>query len=340
MVGASVVVPTCNKREQVAQALQSALAQTYRNFEIAIVDDGSTDGTPAHVFRTFGAEPKAIDIVSHLNPAALRPFFHHFVHDGVTFKYHYHTNRGLAAARNRGIRHARGSYVAFLEAEDRWDPTHLETQLAFLEANQGARISRVGEHPGRTCPRGRRPGRAERASGWLFASALENCPASISCAVIHRSCFTECGAFDENLPACEDYDLWLRLSARFPIYYVDGPEVVHRSPRAEISPHAWTWDRFRVYALEKSFQSGHLDPEQRFLVSQEIVRRCERLVDGFRRQKSEERANFYERKRRRFAQEVRKLKASGPPARVSLLGDAERREPRPARGRVRVRRSA
>jgi glycosyltransferase involved in cell wall biosynthesis len=343
MVGATVVVPTCNKKESVTQALQSVLAQTYRNFEIAIVDDGSTDGTPAHVFRGFCTESKVVEVLSRLNPTGLRPFAHHFTCNGITVKYHYHTNRGLGAARNRGIRHARGTYIAFLEAEDIWDPLHLETQIAFFEANRWARICHVGERHVRDGLRPHKPRKGEKASGWVFPHALEGCPTSISCTMIHRSCFAECGAFDENLPACEDYDLWLRLAARYPIYYVDGPEVVRRSPRPEISQHAWTWDRFRVYALEKAFQGGHLNPEQRFLVSQEIVNRCERLVEGFRRQKSEERANFYERKRKRFSQEVRKLRAAYPPVAATApvrLPQAPARRERERTGRTRACKSA
>jgi glycosyltransferase involved in cell wall biosynthesis len=313
MVGVTVVVPTCNRKESVTQALHSVLSQTYRDFEIVVVDDGSTDGTAAHVLRTFGAEARAVELVARRNPAALTPFYHKFASLGVQVRYQYHLNRGLGAARNRGIRHARGSYIAFLEAEDLWEPAHLRSQIDFLETHRGACVSRVGEHPAKEGPRPRRARRGETVSGNVFAQALEQAPAGISCAVVHRSCFAECGEFDENMPSCEDYDLWLRLAARFPIYFVDGPEVTRRAPRPDGSQHAWTSDRFRVYSLEKSFQSGQLDPEQRFLVSQALVRRCERLVEGYRRQKSEERANFYERKRRRFGQEVRKLRATYAP---------------------------
>lgn len=310
MVGVTVVVPTCNRKDFVTQALHSVFSQNYRNFEIVVVDDGSTDGTAAHLLRTFGAEARAVELVARRNPAALTPFYHTFTHQGLLVRYEYHQNRGLGAARNRGIRHARGSYIAFLEAEDIWEPGHLRSQIDFLEGHRGACIARVGERPAKEGPRSRRARRGEVASGNLFAQALEQAPAGISCAVVHRSCFAECGEFDENMPACEDYDLWLRLTARFPVYYVEGPEVTRRAPRPDGSPHAWTSDRFRVYSLEKSFQSGQLDSEQRFLVSQALVRRCERLVEGYRRQKSEERANFYERKRRRFGQEVRKLRAT------------------------------
>jgi hypothetical protein len=145
----------------------------------------------------------------------------------------------------------------------------------------------------------------------MFEETLEASPMSTSAVIAHRRCFAACGVFDENLPACDEYDLWVRLAARYPIYYLaDGPVVTRTSSKGDGSSRTWSWDRFRVYALEKAFQSGHLTPDQRFVVAQQIVEKCERLVEGFRRQRSDERSNFYERKRRRFAQEVRKLRAS------------------------------
>jgi len=311
MVRVSAVVPFHNRRELALEALDSILAQSFRDFEIVVADDGSTDGAPLAVFSRFGAEPRAIKILSRMNPAAIRPFSHVFHHGDVRLQYHYSCNRGLSAARNRGIRHARGTYVAFLETECLWDPAHLETMTTFFASNPWAHICHVGERHPKEALRSRRPARAARPSGWIFEQALAATPVSISSAMLHRSCFAECGCFDENLPACEDYDLWLRLAARHPVFFLDGEvEVTRRLPRAESSSRAWTWERFRVYALEKSFQSGHLNPDQRLRVAEEIVHKCERLVEGLRRQESEERANFYERKRRRFAQEVRKLHSS------------------------------
>jgi glycosyltransferase involved in cell wall biosynthesis len=315
MVRVSVVVPTHNKKEMVTEAIESVLAQSYRDCELIVVDDGSTDGTPLHVFSTFGAQPEAIEILSKMNPNAVRPFSHSFAHDGIPIQYHYIANRGLSAARNRGIKFAHGSCVAFLEAEDLWNPAHLETHATFHEENDWARVSHIGECHVRDRSRAGKARKAPPASGWIFQQALETSPICISAAMAHRTCFAECGGFDENLPACEDYDLWLRFAARYPIHFLEGTEIVRRSSRFQSSNRSWTWDRYRVYALEKSFQSGKLNAEQRLLVAEEIVKKCERLVEGFKRQKSEERANFYERKRKRFALEVRKLRASQAAAR-------------------------
>lgn len=305
----SVVVPTYNRKESVAEALRSVLAQTFRDFEIVVADDGSTDGTPVNLFQTLGAQPEAIEALTRMNPTSIKPFSHAFSNDSLAIQYHYGINRGLSTARNRGIRAARSDFIAFIEAEDLWEPDHLKTQVDFLEMHPGSKVCRVSERNVKDGkPRVSR--NSSTASGWIFEATLEASPMCTSAVLIHRSCFTACGAFDENLPACDEYDLWLRLASRYPVHYLEGPTVTRRSGRPDGSSRAWGWDRFRVYALEKAFQSGHLSPTQRFLVAEQIVHKCERLVEGFRRQKSEERSNFYERKRRRFAQEVRKLRAS------------------------------
>lgn len=309
MARVSVVVPTHNRRESVTEALDSVLAQSYREFEIVVTDDGSNDGTPSLIFEALGAEPEVLDFVNRMGPTGLKPFSHRFVSGSIPVQYHYGINRGLSTARNRGIRMARGEYVAFLEADDLWEGNHLEALVSYLDKHPDADVCRAAERPARES-KDRAPRKPVTTSGWIFAQALEASPMSPSAVLLRRACFSECGAFDENLPACDEYDLWIRLTSRYPVHLVDGPIVTRRSCRPDGSSRAWSWDRFRVYALEKAFQSGHLTAEQRFQVSQEIVHKCERLVDGFRRQKSEERANFYERKRRRFAHEVRKLRAT------------------------------
>jgi glycosyltransferase involved in cell wall biosynthesis len=309
MARVSVIVPTYNRKEMITEALESVFTQSYRDFELHVVDDGSTDGTSLHVFSTFGAQPQAIEELIRMNPTAIRTFSHAFLHQGIPVTYHYNSNRGLAAARNRGIRAARGTYLAFLEAEDIWDSQHLAMHLTF----QGARDSLAISHsPARHVKERGRPRKSRKEappSGWIFEQVLEAMPVSISAAMAHRACFCECGYFDENMPACEDYDLWLRMSAHYPIYFLEGAEVTQRTQRPQAA-RAWSWDRYRVYALEKAFQGGKLDAEQRLLVAKQVVSKCEHLVEGFKNLKSDERASFYERKRKRFVQEVRKLRAS------------------------------
>ncbi len=310
MTRVSVIVPTYNRKDAVSETIQTVFQQSFRDFELIVADDGSNDGTAMHLFELLQAQPEAIEILSRMSPNSIKPFSHAFCSNGLTIQYHYGINRGLSTARNRAIRAARGEYICFLEPDDAWQSEHLATQMAFFDKHPEARVTRVSElwiKDGRPRPLKDLGVTADL----IFELSLGCAPISVSAATFHRACFAECGMFDENLPSCEEYDFWLRVSSRYPVYHVRGPSLSRRTNKAPVSAaRTWSRDRFRVYALEKAFQSGHLSAEQRFLVAEQIVHKCERLVEGFRRQKSEERSNFYERKRKRFALEVRKLKAS------------------------------
>ncbi len=310
MTRVSVIVPTYNRKDAVSETIETVFQQSYRDFELIIADDGSTDGTAMHLFEHLQAQPEAIEILARMGPTSIKPFSHAFCCQGTTVQYHYGVNRGLSTARNRAIRAARGEYLCFLEPDDAWQSEHLATQMSFFEKRPEARVARVSElwiKDGRPRPI-KDLGRDAES---IFEHTLAACPLSVSAATFHRCCFTQCGVFDENLPSCEEYDFWLRVAARFPVHYVPGTSLSRRTNKAPVSAaRTWSRDRFRVYALEKAFQGGNLSAEQRFLVAEQIVHKCERLVEGFRRQKSEERSSFYERKRKRFALEVRKLKAS------------------------------
>jgi glycosyltransferase involved in cell wall biosynthesis len=145
MAQVSVIVPTFNKREQVREALQSVLEQDFQDIEIVIADDGSTDGTPLTLFKELGAQPEAIDVLAKMGNNSIRPFTHAFQIGEVTVQYHYGINRGLSTARNRGIKSARGEYIAFLEPDDIWATSHLSELCAHLERHPEVKVCRVSE---------------------------------------------------------------------------------------------------------------------------------------------------------------------------------------------------
>jgi GT2 family glycosyltransferase len=117
---------------------------------------------------------------------------------------------------------------------------------------------------------------------------------SLSSALFRRSVFEEIGGFDEDLPACEDYDLGIRLAHRYPVYTLDEALIIKRGGHADqLSRKYWGMDRFRVSALEKALRLD-LTPEQRRLVRDEIVRRCRILSNGFRKRGKVSEAKAYE----------------------------------------------
>ena len=187
----SVVIPAWNVAPFLAQAVESVLEQRYPHHELIVVNDGSPDSD-------------ALDAV--MAPFEARP--------GV--RYLRQPNAGPSAARNVGIQLARGEFVAFLDGDDCWDPDYLAAQLAMFEQDPGldvvycdARLFGTGALAGRTFMEGA-PSRGEPTLERLIAM---DCAVPTTCVVARRSMLLSAGLFDERFRRCEDYDLWLRMSA-------------------------------------------------------------------------------------------------------------------------------
>ena len=209
----SVVIPTYNRADLVGRAIQSVLDQTYRNFEIIVIDDASTDDTQ-HVVESF--TDKRIRFIKH------------------------HENSGGPAARNSGIRAARGEYVAFLDSDDEWLPNKLDKQIAlFEESSPSVGVVYCLDY-GRNDDTGRvvwQMSSEEMRRGDLYSSFLSGwCPAITSSVVVLAPVLKEAGMFDESLPSFEDYDLWLRITKSYEFDFVEEPlVVVHKHSRSRFS---------------------------------------------------------------------------------------------------------
>ena len=194
----SVVIPTYNRADLLEEVLRSVLQQTYQDFEVIIVDDGSTDDTRERV-AAFQSDPRV--------------------------RYIYQENRGLAGARNTGIRASQGDYIAFLDDDDIWLRDKLEKQMSLMTANDQADVVycdfRFVDLVGNLLTKQyQRPA----SRGTLYEDLMySNVIAGSGSAVLIRAkCFAEVGLFDEDLPACEDQDLWRRMAlAQHNFVYLD-----------------------------------------------------------------------------------------------------------------------
>ncbi len=250
----SVIIPTYNRCELLREALASVFAQTYRDFELIVVDDGSNDDT-AVVVQEFA---------------------------GV--RYVWQPHRGVSAARNYGVALSEGAWVAFLDSDDLWQPRKLERQIAFVAAHPHVQICHTEElwlrHGIRVNPQQKH----RKPTGDIFAPSLARCLVSPSSVMLRRELFVQVGGFDERLPACEDYDLWLRIAVRLPVYLIDTPLVIKRGGHADqLSRRFWGMDRFRVVALCKLLDSDILSPVQRQLTEEMLRTKCRILAQGARR---------------------------------------------------------
>lgn len=250
----SVIIPTYNRLVFLKEAIDSVLGQTFSDFELIVVDDGSQDGTDRLLRQ---------NIRDH------------------RLKYIFQEHAGVSPARNKGIRSSKGEWIAFLDSDDLWMPNKLEEQFNYLRQNPEMRVCQTEEIWMR---RGRRvnPQRKHKKySGWIFEKCIPLCIISPSAVVIHRDVFNQCGLFDETFPACEDYDLWLRLSLYYPIVTLSDPLVIKRGGHADqLSQKFWGMDRFRVKALEKILSHPKISTSQRKLVEENLAFRYRVLEQG------------------------------------------------------------
>jgi glycosyltransferase involved in cell wall biosynthesis len=228
----SVIIPSWNRAGQLARALDSVFAQERAPHEIIVVDDGSTDHTRELVTRRFG------DV-----------------------RYLYQQNRGVSSARNAGIRAATGNWIALLDSDDCWHPDKLARQQAALHASPNAVLCHSDEIWVRNGRRVNPMRKHAKQGGRIFRHCLPLCPISPSASLIRRDIFDSIGLFDETLPACEDYDLWLRICAVHPVLYVDAPLITkYGGHDDQLSRRYWGMDRFRIQALENILAAGQLNP--------------------------------------------------------------------------------
>jgi glycosyltransferase involved in cell wall biosynthesis len=257
----SVIIPTYNRAELLREAIESVLAQTYQDFELLVVDDGSTDQT--------------CELVAEY---------------GERITYIFQKNRGVSSARNLGIRSATAGLIAFLDADDLWLPKKLEQQVAIMEHHPDLQLCHTEEIWIRRGVRVNPKKKHQKYSGFIFQYCLPLCVISPSSVMIRRTLFAKVGYFDERLLACEDYDLWLRITKDYPVYFIEAPLLIKRGGHPDqLSRKYWGIDRFRIQALEKLLQTGNLTAEQRAQTLQELRRKCQIVAKGcLKRQKFEE----------------------------------------------------
>tara|TARA_Y100000589_G_scaffold52367_1_gene43594 strand:+ start:8372 stop:9265 length:894 start_codon:yes stop_codon:yes gene_type:complete len=233
----SIIVPTFNRANTIERCLNSVIEQDYPKYkmEIVVVDDGSHDETP-RILRNYQHQ--------HNIRVLQQP------------------NNGVSAARNLGLKYSKYDWIAFLDSDDYWTPKKLRHQMNLLRKEQrlvchtqeiwirnGKRINQHKHHA--------------KFGGNIFEKNLPLCAMSPSSIIIHRSVFEAVGTFDEQLPACEDYDLWIRITSKFTVSFVDTACLYKTGGHPDqLSQKYPAMDRFRIYALLKLINSNNLDDIQ------------------------------------------------------------------------------
>ncbi len=259
----SVIIPTFNRGYCLAETLDSVLIQS--GFELIVVDDGSTDGTQK-VLETFSD----IRVI------------------------HLPENRGVSYARNRGIEAARGSLICFLDSDDLWEEGKLDAQVKWMQGHPECQAVYTDEKWIRNGIRVNQMNKHQKYSGDIFKQCLPLCIVSPSSVMLRKSLLDEVGVFDESMPVCEDYDLWLRIAVRYPFKFLSDKLIVKRGGHEDqLSRKYWGMDRWRVYALEKLLQGDDLNSEQRGWVTEMLIEKSGVLIQGFAKRGKNKEAEVY-----------------------------------------------
>jgi glycosyltransferase involved in cell wall biosynthesis len=281
MIQVSVIIPTFNRATVLPRAVDSVLAQKGSDFELILVDDGSTEN------QDMGCRMKDAERQGNNKQGVIH-------HPSSIIQFFRQENKGPAAARNLGIKKAKGEWIAFLDSDDEWKPGKLKAQMEFFRKNPGYLICQTEEIWIRNGTRVNPMKKHQKFGGQIFEKCLPLCVVSPSAVMMHRKLFDEIGLFDESLPACEDYDLWLRIAAKHPIGLIEKPYILkyggHSDQRSREFP---AMDRFRIQSLVKILSQDILTPEQASAARKTLEEKAKIYIEGaLRRGKEKEAAEI------------------------------------------------
>jgi glycosyltransferase involved in cell wall biosynthesis len=260
----SIIIPTYNRCWILKEAIDSVLSQEYTDFEIIVVDDGSNDATAA-LLSAYGDQITTI----------------------------YQENRGVSAARNTGILMAKGKYLAFLDSDDMWLPEKLSCQVDFFQSHAEAVICQTDEIWIRNGVRVNPKNRHKKPSGMIFEPSLQLCLVSPSAVMIKKSLFDAVGLFNETFPACEDYDLWLRIGLYYPIYLIERHMVVKRGGHEDQLSRNPGLDRFRIQSIVKILENHQLTSQYHQAAVDVLKEKCRIYAAGCIKRGRADEAVFY-----------------------------------------------
>jgi len=199
----SVIIPTYNRAHLIGRAIQSVLNQTYQDFELIVVDDGSTDNTE-DVIRQFQEKDKRIRYIKH------------------------DKNKGGSAARNTGIKNSKGKYIAFQDSDDEWFPNKLEKQMKiFKKESPNLGIVYTGFYRIKDSEKKYIPSHEiVKKEGRIYEELLKGNFITTQSILVRKECFKKVGIFDENLPRLQDWELVMRLSKYYDFKCIDEPLLI------------------------------------------------------------------------------------------------------------------
>ena len=255
MISISVIIPSYNRAHLLPRCLNSVISQEYAPVEIIVVDDGSTDSTRDLLKRSY----PGIRLITQVN-------------------------KGVSAARNVGISAAKGDWLAFLDSDDTWFPGKLRRQAQTIETSPDSNIVHTDEIWIRNGVRVNPQRKHKKHGGSIFKYCLPLCAISPSSVMIHSRVFDRVGLFDETLPVCEDYDLWLRICARMPVSFIPEPLITKYGGHSDqLSTRYRGMDRYRIRSIDRVLNEVELETSDRRAAINTMVSKIRIYLNGARK---------------------------------------------------------
>ena len=251
----TVVIPVYNREYTIKRAVDAVLSQSISPKEVIVVDDCSTDGTK-EILEGYGERITCIFLPE---------------------------NAGPSKARNEGIKQTRTEWVAFLDSDDCWEKNKLENQIGYLAKYPFYQIIQTDEKWIRNGKRVNPCKHHKKPEGWIWEPSLERCLVSASALLVRKSLLEQYGMFDESMPVCEDYDLWLKISRHYPVGLDPALSVLkYGGHRDQLSHKYSAMDRFRAESLYRMLKSEPSD-EYRQKIIDLLGEKLKILINGYKK---------------------------------------------------------
>ena len=249
----SVVIPTLNRINTLQRALDSVINQTYKPAEIIVVDNGSSDGTLKFLREQY---PKITILTEN--------------------------KIGVSSARNKGIKKSINQWIALLDSDDAWHPRKLEIQTSMLDrASKEYNLIHTDEVWFRNNKHINQMKKHKKQGGYIFERCLSLCCISPSSVLFKKNILDKVGLFDESLPVCEDYDMWLKIcSSEEVLFAQDKLTYKYGGHKDQLSKSYWGMDRFRVKSIENIIKNFDLTYKQKKQAKKELIKKLKIIING------------------------------------------------------------
>lgn len=249
----SVVIPTLNRINTLQRALDSVINQTYKPAEIIVVDNGSSDGTLKFLREQY---PKITILTEN--------------------------KIGVSSARNKGIKKSINQWIALLDSDDAWHPRKLEIQTSMLDsALKEYNLIHTDEVWFRNNKHINQMKKHKKQGGYIFERCLSLCCISPSSVLFKKNILDKVGLFDESLPVCEDYDMWLKIcSSEEVLFAQDKLTYKYGGHKDQLSKSYWGMDRFRIVSIENIIKNFDLTYKQKKQAKKELIKKLKIIING------------------------------------------------------------